>query len=490
VADQPAVPAAPALSARRNVDLLHAGTWDASTGTWTATPEDLASAVAALDCPAVRRPPLKLGHADPRFDGEPAVGWIDNMVLTDDGNTLVGDYVGMPGWLGDVIASAYPDRSIEGYFDFRCQLGHTHPFVLTAVALLGVAAPAVALGSLQDVATLYGVAASADTTDLPGTHVALIVNAKGAPMPNPNPLPIDTGSTTVAAGVTTEDVRRAYYDGVSWSQWITEMELDPLQLIVMDDDTGGTFRVPVSIDGETPAFADPVEVSVTYVDKKSPSGVAAMSRRAKSVVFASRAESRPDAPPKPPASPSASGPSTQEKEAVVPETTTSPPSLRSTLGLPDDATDEQMLAAHQSAMAKLAEQPTPPTPPVPPTPAPDEPEQKPAGAVEASIPASVLKQIEDQSKELAEIKAARQADTRRALFDSAVRAGKLRPADRTAWEGRYDKAPEVISEILAATAPNSAVPVDQVGVPGGDETKDIDAEFAHLYPPAFAGQEG
>src|SRR5690349_3336204 len=110
---------------------MQTGTWAAMTGVHTFTTDDLFAAVGALDCPAVRRPILKLGHVDPRFDGEPAVGWIDNLTVTDGGMTLLGDYVGMPGWLGDVIASAYPDRSIEGCWGFVCQIGHTHPFVLT-----------------------------------------------------------------------------------------------------------------------------------------------------------------------------------------------------------------------------------------------------------------------------------------------------------------------------------------------------------------------
>ncbi len=166
----PTVPATPALAQVASVELMHTGTWNLSTGPATFTPDDLRQAVAALDCPAVRRPVLKLGHDEPdpgedkqRWDGEPAVGWVSNLAVAESGCTLVGDYVGMPGWLGDIIASAYPDRSIEGWYDFRCQLNHVHPFVLTAVALLGVTPPGIGtLQSLQDVATLYGVAAAAD----------------------------------------------------------------------------------------------------------------------------------------------------------------------------------------------------------------------------------------------------------------------------------------------------------------------------------------
>lgn len=160
-----AVPAAPPLANLRRVELIHTGRWPISSGQWQPSREDLIQAVAALDCPAVRRPILKLGHSlgeQPLWAGNPtgapAVGWVDHLALTNQGHTLVGDFVGMPGWLGDVAASAYPDRSVESKYDYRCQIGHTHPFVLTAVALLGVTPPGVGtLRSLQDVGRLYGV---------------------------------------------------------------------------------------------------------------------------------------------------------------------------------------------------------------------------------------------------------------------------------------------------------------------------------------------
>jgi hypothetical protein len=67
----------------------------------------------------------------------------------------------VPEWLGEVMASAYPNRSIEGYRDYQCQQGHTHPFAITGLALLGVTPPGVGtLSSLEDIAALYDVAAA------------------------------------------------------------------------------------------------------------------------------------------------------------------------------------------------------------------------------------------------------------------------------------------------------------------------------------------
>ncbi|MGI5171881.1 hypothetical protein ACQEU3_46820 [Spirillospora sp. CA-253888] len=310
------VPQALPLVTVPGVELMHTGTWPISTGVATFTSADLHNAVAAQDCPAVHRPVLKLGHQEPnpdsetrlRWDGEPAIGYIANPGVVEGGRTLVGDYTGMPGWMTpEVLASAYPQRSIEAEYDHVCQLGHVHPFVITAVALLGTTPPGIGtLQSLQDVAALYGVAASAPepaATALlgaAGTPVTITVHAaREAPVPNPHP-------AEVRAGVTTEDVRRAFYGsdyGRSWDVWITEMQLGPeIQIIAVDDATGTLSRVPVQIsdgDGEDAvSFGEPIKVVVRYED--APTGVAAVaaaSARPAAVRYASRRESRPDAPP-------------------------------------------------------------------------------------------------------------------------------------------------------------------------------------------------
>lgn len=161
------VPAAPALKTVAAVELSAIGQWRAGTGTTTFTENDFRDAVGALTCPAVRRPVLKLGHDEPdsagiRWDGEPTVGWVDNMAYQEDTGKIVGDYVGMPAWLADILTSAYPDRSIEIARPYLCAVGHLHPAVITAVALLGVMPPAVGvIKSLQDVAAIYGVTTAA-----------------------------------------------------------------------------------------------------------------------------------------------------------------------------------------------------------------------------------------------------------------------------------------------------------------------------------------
>lgn len=193
------------------VELAAVGTWAASTGITTFTPEDLAGAVAALECPGVRNPVLKLGHDEPdstsgvRWDGEPAVGWIGNMRM--DGAKLIGDYMGMPAWLTQtdddgnaVLATAYPDRSIEIRRPFVCQVGHTHPSVITAVALLGVYAPGVGvLKSMQDVYAAFTQTETEPVQAAAGHHVHTTVRLAAGDSPR-EPTEIEKRSGVDFAG--------------------------------------------------------------------------------------------------------------------------------------------------------------------------------------------------------------------------------------------------------------------------------------------------
>lgn len=257
--DTPLVVNLPQLATVPDVEIVAAGTWKLSTGEVTFTAEDLAAAVQASQCPAVGSPVIKLGHIDPRFndakyDANPAVGRVANMRLTSDGTKVSGDLAGMPAWLAAALPSAYPNRSVEGVYGRRCQIGHQHPFVITGLALLGVTAPGVGvLSSLKDVAALYGVAAAA------GDHGSTWKLRFGEVMADAAP----------NAATTVEDIRRAYYDSKDTppTYWITEIQLSPLQMIVADEAEGCLYRVPVTLDKDGAVqFGAPVPVQVTYVD--------------------------------------------------------------------------------------------------------------------------------------------------------------------------------------------------------------------------------
>jgi hypothetical protein len=433
------VPERPVLVQIPAVELIHTGFWQISTGPWEVTSDDLYAAVAALECPAVRRPVLKLGHVDPRFDGEPAVGWVDNLAVSASGTELVGDYCGLPAWLGDVLASAYPDRSIEGYYDWRCQIGHVHPFYLDAVALLGVERPGVGtLESLQDIAALYGVAAATDTTTAGAFRVR--VNAKGSPMTRP-------ASPAVSASATVEEVRRSFYDGPAANNWwwIEALYVDPLEVIAIDDADGVLWRLPFTVadDGEI-TWGEAQQVRREYV-------AASTGLRAPMASWATRAESRPAAPR---ASTDPTGPPAgTTEEDTVPDIIDE---VRTRLGLPADADDSTVLEALNERLP--AEQPTtdpaPVAPPAAPAPVPQT-----DGTV--TVDAATWSQLQASAQRGEEARARQEQDDRVALVSAAVADGRIPPARRDHWLSLLAADPGAATT-LAGLA-KGVLPVSEIG---------------------------
>lgn len=434
------VPQTPPLSRLANVEIMHTGTWQLSTGPATFTTDDLTDAVASLGCGAVRRPILKLGHSDPRFDGEPCVGYVDRLAVADNGYTLAGDFAGMPGWLGDVLASAYPDRSVEGEYDYVCQMGHTHPFVVHAVALLGVTRPGIGtLESLQDIASLYGVVAARSRTGTP-------VVVRGSS--------VSPSSRLVAASVTAEDVMRAFYDsplGSGWDSWVEELQLDPLQLIYVNDSDSSRQRVPVVIgpgEGvETVSFGTPVGVFIRYVD-----AAAGLPGR-DAVKFGYRA--RPDRV-------AAAVP----REGSVDLTDEQLATMRTTLGLPTDADPAAVTAA---MIEKLTTSPAPE--PVPP------PVVLPEGTV--AIDKVQLDELVAAATRGAQARTQQEHDGREALVSAAVRDGRIPPARREAWIKQLEADPG--SETILASLAPGLIPVGPEIGHSGSATSADDELYAKLF---------
>lgn len=478
----------PALSNQPNVEIAQTGQWDISTGTVTLTDDDFANAIAALDCPAVRNPVLKIGHTDTRFDGEPAIGWVDNMATTDSGHTIVGDFVGMPGWLGPVLASAYPDRSMEATWDFMCQLGHVHPFVIKAVALLGVTPPGIGtLESLQDVASLYGVEVVASQSVNDRGYSVTIHASKGDPtMPNPQP-------REVAAGVTTEDVRRVFYETAPYSVWIKEFELDPLQLITVDEATGEYSRIPVTLDGEEFTFGDAIPVEIVYEDKPADTSTAnaAVTSGHDRIVYASREESRPTnkKPSKKPVQHTDPKLTPAEIAARVhgapvqgsPQGKESgdmdPVKIREALGLAPDASDDDVYAAIAASRQTSTEQdPAPATDPAP--------AQTPAVAASGSgvvvLDQSVVAEMQRQAQQGAAAYESMRKNERDSIIAAAIADGKFAPARREHWERLWDADPDGTRTQIENLA-KGLVPLAASGYAGGDAYQD-DVAYLGLYP--------
>lgn len=152
----------PDLRTIPGVELVRVGRWEASTGEWSPTADDLAAAVEAHRAGILRKPVVHLGHDGPMGDASPALGYVDRLRLADGGQTLLGDLVNVPAAVAKLLPHAYPDRSVEALLGYEAPDGTTWPLVLTGLALLGAAAPAVeTLRSLQDVGELYGVPVAA-----------------------------------------------------------------------------------------------------------------------------------------------------------------------------------------------------------------------------------------------------------------------------------------------------------------------------------------
>jgi hypothetical protein len=105
-----------------------------------------------------RNVPCKLGHTDKQKilqeDGLPAAGWITELKKV--GNKLIAKIDNVPSKIKELIENkAYRDVSVELLKNYKDKnTGKSYKWLLTAVALLGVDAPAVK--GLGDFVALYG----------------------------------------------------------------------------------------------------------------------------------------------------------------------------------------------------------------------------------------------------------------------------------------------------------------------------------------------
>lgn len=541
-ATTPALEDLPALVTVPNVELLEVGEdWATSTGVFSFTAEDLQSAITSQEDPGVRTPVLKLGHVDPRFDGQPSLGRIQNMRVENNGQTLVGDLVGVPGWLAAVMGSAYPRRSIEGWFQWETRTGNEWPFVLTGLALLGDSYPAI--DTLEDVQALWG-------SEPPPLYPVTEVAAMQASAPDPthekqiratrleeDPVKVKQGTVAghvaaaagVAASVAVEDVRRAYYDSLDGSQywwWIRAVMLDPTELIV-DDDEGGLYRVSFSTDGDAVTFGEPQAVKIEYVNVAA--GAMSVAAAAPRIPVAdgqqvAAAYTSPGAAGRPKAAAAGTPAGTVEASGTVtetePDTATATPTggsmtdeqraaLRAAHGLPATATDEEIMAAVVASVQTTADgqQPTddgnpasqPETPATDPaaTPAttPDAAPTAPEGVTlpegMALIDQATLDQLLSGNAAAQELVSAARQRERDELLDGAIRAGKFPKARRSHYEAAYAADPAGTRSMIESLA-SGLVPVQELGVTvaegeGGEDASAYPASWGKSVSAARRG---
>lgn len=477
-----------ALVVLPGVPVAAVGTWQASTGEWRCTREQLADAVRAQADPAFRVPVVHLGHDDPRYDGEPAVGRLENLRLADEGDTLVADLVGVPAWLAEVMASAYPSRSIEALLGVTMADGTEYAMVVTGLALLGVTAPAIE--SLADIADLYG--ASRDVTTY---AAASTVAASALPAERTTPMPRALGQVVASASIdeltSAAEQWAADQAQLGRSAWVRDIYTDTVVWCAWPDDVMQFWRAPWTetadgvftfgaLDRVRPTY-EPIPQEATSVPVAASAARWLASHTGRSVP--ARETQTPVL--------SARGRAVTAGDKPTEEHVTSP-AVAAALGLPEDADDDTVLAAVEALRTQA---PTPtdqneeggtvnePAPVQPTGQAPDV-EQLVAAAVQRATE-PILASLKTTSQELADIKAEKSKTVKDGVIGDAVKAGKIKPADRASWEARYDKAPDVITEVLAATAPGAAVPVSASGhtggeVTGGDEPFS-DAEYARIF---------
>lgn len=492
----------PVLVTVPNVPVLTVGSWPGLFGVFTCTSDDLYAAVAAFDDPGYSKPYLKIGHCDTRFntagpceppeDGQPAIGRLINPRVTDDGMTLVVDIAGVPAWIADIMATAWPGRSIEGQAHYKTQTGIVHRFALTALSLLGVEMPAVS--TLADIATIFGL-----------DPVAVAASAADSLTEESMPDPI-----AVAASVNLDTVRQQYYAdsnadvrrelGGSWS-WIREVYTD---FVVVDDDEGHLFRLPWTESTDRPGevvFGVATQVRVEYVDQpvaaSSPPQVSDALRRGglRARLAAMGAEpgateqpaasepviTPPVVEPVPEAAPESvepvSQPHTPDVPAAEPEQPTemkgddmSLSEFRSRLGLPDDADEASILAAFDERIKPTAEPPSVVEAPAEPVAASTRP-ALPEGVV--VIDEATLNELRRNATLGAQAAERQRVSDRDRFIGDAVAAGKIAPARQDHWVKSWEADPDGTKTVLASLEAGLVVPVVMAGATGnGDEPVD------------------
>lgn len=274
--------------------------------------------------------------------------------------------------------------------------------------------------------------------------------------------------------------------GAPLTQWVVEARADEVIVVDDADPNNRTFvRIPAVISGDRVVFgrAEPYDPETEKV-----------------LVYASAAESRPTVPPVEPApdpepDPAPEPDDDQQNPPADPEPAPQPPAaepdnaptdpkegeghvstlstdVRTRLGLPDDASDADVLAALDNVKAKA-----------------DTADEQIAASAAADKERDELRAevkvlastVESVTAKLAEVEKEKAATIKASVLDDAVKQGKIKPADRDQWAKDYDDAPAAVTRVLASIAPGTAVPVSPTGYTGSTETTaDEDAEWDAL----------
>ena len=475
------------------VPLIETGIdWPASTGPVTFTEGQLrAAAEAPYNDQAVKLPRLRFGHtgagtsptqsADHKFE-QPCVGKFINLRVEDEGNTLYADLVGVPKWLGAILPTAYPNRSVEAFFGVSTNTGKQHDMIITSVALLGENLPGVQ--TLDDLEYLF----SDEPTEWIDALTADTKVAASQTQPGGDPIP----QQRVAASVDTGDVRSAFYEQVATEDsgrywwWLHQMYLDPT-VVIAEDEAMEYWLVPYSASTSGVEFGEPVQVFIQWVEKDSGKVAASVKLPTEfgqpSQVWASAEESRPEGRNK----------NNQETKMGV-----NIPNLRTALGLsetdlPDDATEEQVNAALEAHASKPDDKPE------------DEPEidddddesgddDEPTGTQASKgnviqVDREVWEQTRAGAQAGMELRHERDRADNEAFLSTALRKGKISPATKASYlkqmngpknDGNGPAKAEIRSMI--EELPEGVLPVTEEGHSGGADETTKASQGTGLFP--------
>lgn len=263
-------------------------------------------------------------------------------------------------------------------------------------------------------------------------------------------------------------------DGVdTYWWWARSVRVDPGEVIA-DDDNGSLWSVPFTTDGaDEVTFGTPVRVRETFVPVGQGDGVTAsavVARRGQRV-----AASGLDRPAKP--KPHTSASSTIEgQEARMTE------EQLARIGLPADATDDQ-IDARIDALAAL-EDPTPDPAVVtdPPITEPTAAREPVAASGLVSVDAATLEQLHADASAGREAREQQRAEDRDRVIGAAVAEGRIAPARRehyrTLWASDADG-----TRTLLTAAPDAGglapglIPLSELGHAGGADASSADAEY-------------
>ena len=307
-----------------NVPICSTGIeYNLSSGKHTFTERELEDAVKATTSGdvAINPPRLKLGHSSKANDlflggDEPAFGRVEGMTLSDNKQTIYGTYVGTPEWLAKVLPVAYPSRSVDAELGVETATGKQYEMVITDVSLLGVRWPGCSV--LEDLPLWYG-------SETP------------------------KGAEVINASLDVTQIRKKFYNEGPGKDdmflWIRgERVDDDGYTLIVDEGNGDISRIPVTVDGDEVEFGAAVQVVEQYTDKAvaAKAIIAGMKMADPAmVIHATRADTAPNK-------------STQEGDPMDDELRLS---LAKRLGLPEDASEEQIRSELAKPVAETTETP-------------------------------------------------------------------------------------------------------------------------------------